>query len=200
MKVTAKGTWCSGITPAQHAGGPGFNPQCVHVHPGGATTVMDMGLDSSLLRFGVCARPGVSSLGLLAPTVAELKLSQASGWPEATHGGGAKTVASKRPMEVASTVNSWKRWRTHVVCRPRLCLDGRNVRVRCLVSTSVARRRWLLRSSRAPAVRRAPLLLVLAAAACRGPRLSAAGFCCRRRAPAVCPGLLPPVVGPGGLV
>ena len=28
---TAKGTWCSGITPAQHAGGPGFNPQRVHV-------------------------------------------------------------------------------------------------------------------------------------------------------------------------
>jgi hypothetical protein len=26
------GTWCSGITPAQHAGGPGFNPQCVHLH------------------------------------------------------------------------------------------------------------------------------------------------------------------------
>ena len=25
------GTWCSGITPAQHAGGPGFNPQCVHM-------------------------------------------------------------------------------------------------------------------------------------------------------------------------
>ena len=25
-----EGTWCSGITPAQHAGGPGFNPQCVH--------------------------------------------------------------------------------------------------------------------------------------------------------------------------
>ena len=24
------GTWCSGITSAQHAGGPGFNPQCVH--------------------------------------------------------------------------------------------------------------------------------------------------------------------------
>ena len=24
------GTWCSGITPAQHAGGPGFNPQRVH--------------------------------------------------------------------------------------------------------------------------------------------------------------------------
>ena len=27
----AEGTWCSGITPAQHAGGPGFNPQCVHL-------------------------------------------------------------------------------------------------------------------------------------------------------------------------
>ena len=27
----ASGTWCSGITPAQHAGGPGFNPQCVQV-------------------------------------------------------------------------------------------------------------------------------------------------------------------------
>ena len=26
------GTWCSGITPAQHAGGPGFNPQRVHFH------------------------------------------------------------------------------------------------------------------------------------------------------------------------
>ena len=26
-----RGTWCSGITPAQHAGGPGFNPQCVHL-------------------------------------------------------------------------------------------------------------------------------------------------------------------------
>ena len=25
-----QGTWCSGITPAQHAGGPGLNPQCVH--------------------------------------------------------------------------------------------------------------------------------------------------------------------------
>ena len=25
------GTSCSGITPAQHAGGPGFNPQCVHI-------------------------------------------------------------------------------------------------------------------------------------------------------------------------
>ena len=25
------GTWCSGITPAQHAGGPGLNPQCVHL-------------------------------------------------------------------------------------------------------------------------------------------------------------------------
>lgn len=25
------GTWCSGITPTQHAGGPGLNPQRVHV-------------------------------------------------------------------------------------------------------------------------------------------------------------------------
>ena len=24
------GTWCSGITSAPHAEGPGFNPQCVH--------------------------------------------------------------------------------------------------------------------------------------------------------------------------
>ena len=28
-----RGTWCSGITPAQHAGGPGFNPQRVHFFP-----------------------------------------------------------------------------------------------------------------------------------------------------------------------
>ena len=25
------GTWCSGITPAQHAGGPGLNPQRVQL-------------------------------------------------------------------------------------------------------------------------------------------------------------------------
>ena len=25
------GTWCSGITSASHAEGPGFNPQCVHI-------------------------------------------------------------------------------------------------------------------------------------------------------------------------
>ena len=31
--LTTSGTWCSGITPAQHAGGPGFNPQCVHLCP-----------------------------------------------------------------------------------------------------------------------------------------------------------------------
>ena len=27
-----RGTWCSGITPAQHAGGPGLNPQRVHFY------------------------------------------------------------------------------------------------------------------------------------------------------------------------
>jgi hypothetical protein len=32
-RVEHVGTWCSGITPAQHAGGPGFNPQCVHFLP-----------------------------------------------------------------------------------------------------------------------------------------------------------------------
>ena len=26
-----QGTWCSGITSAPHAEGPGFNPQCVHI-------------------------------------------------------------------------------------------------------------------------------------------------------------------------
>ena len=26
-----KGSWCSGITPCQHAGGPGFKPQRVHI-------------------------------------------------------------------------------------------------------------------------------------------------------------------------
>jgi hypothetical protein len=30
-RAFAQGTWCSGITPAQHAGGPGFNPQRVHI-------------------------------------------------------------------------------------------------------------------------------------------------------------------------
>ena len=31
------GTWCSGITSAPHAEGPGFNPQCVHLHWPGET-------------------------------------------------------------------------------------------------------------------------------------------------------------------
>ena len=34
VRISAKarqaGTWCSGITSAPHAEGPGFNPQCVH--------------------------------------------------------------------------------------------------------------------------------------------------------------------------
>ena len=28
--IIQQGSWCSGITPAQHAGGPGLNPQTVH--------------------------------------------------------------------------------------------------------------------------------------------------------------------------
>ena len=31
-KTLSTGTWCSGITPAQHAGGPGFNLQRVHIY------------------------------------------------------------------------------------------------------------------------------------------------------------------------
>ena len=29
-EIVLTGTWCSGITSALHAEGPGFNPQCVH--------------------------------------------------------------------------------------------------------------------------------------------------------------------------
>ena len=36
----SKGTWCSGITPAQHAGGPGLNPQCVHLLEKSRTTLL----------------------------------------------------------------------------------------------------------------------------------------------------------------
>ena len=32
FQILGKGTWCSGITSASHAEGPGFKPQCVHVH------------------------------------------------------------------------------------------------------------------------------------------------------------------------
>ena len=31
--IAAKGTWCSGITSASHAEGPGFKSQCVHFTP-----------------------------------------------------------------------------------------------------------------------------------------------------------------------
>ena len=30
LSIPVKGTWCSGITSASHAEGPGLNPQCVH--------------------------------------------------------------------------------------------------------------------------------------------------------------------------
>jgi hypothetical protein len=48
------GTWCSGITSALHAEGPGFNPQCVH-----RFFALSGGYDA--LRCGcarVCTRPG----------------------------------------------------------------------------------------------------------------------------------------------
>ena len=51
----AKGTWCSGITPAQHAGGPGFNPQRVHVLPS----------DVHLARTFTCAGPSMYFLNLI---------------------------------------------------------------------------------------------------------------------------------------
>ena len=67
---------------------------------------------------------------------------------------------------------------------------------------SPAKVRGQEKSSLAFTVRHAPLLLVLrffrlawGALACRGLRLSAAGLGCQRRAPAVCRGLLSPVVG-----
>ena len=34
-----KGTWCSGITSALHAEGPGLNPQCVHVQEKGRSGI-----------------------------------------------------------------------------------------------------------------------------------------------------------------
>ena len=30
LRSSSLGTWCSGITSASHAEGPGLNPQCVH--------------------------------------------------------------------------------------------------------------------------------------------------------------------------
>ena len=41
------GTWCSGITPAQHAGGPGFNPQCVHLQMTWRVSVANCGGSTS---------------------------------------------------------------------------------------------------------------------------------------------------------
>jgi hypothetical protein len=68
------GTWCSGITSALHAEGPGFNPQCVHLRQRGlgrravqlhlslpnATTVWPSGLRRWLkapVRKGVGSNP-----------------------------------------------------------------------------------------------------------------------------------------------
>ena len=33
-RIFPGGTWCSGTTPAQHAGGPGLNPLCAHMFAG----------------------------------------------------------------------------------------------------------------------------------------------------------------------
>ena len=51
------GTWCSGITPAQHAGGPGFNPQCVQFAAKLALTV------PALLRFATWRGEGLGEGG-----------------------------------------------------------------------------------------------------------------------------------------
>ena len=32
VALKSQGTWCSGITSASHAEGPGFKSQCVHAH------------------------------------------------------------------------------------------------------------------------------------------------------------------------
>ena len=42
------GTWCSGITSASHAEGPGFNPQCVH------DQIAKQRLPNDHLVFGIC--------------------------------------------------------------------------------------------------------------------------------------------------
>ena len=57
------GTWCSGITPASHVGGPGFNPQCVQLHSPsclqlqdahvGATFVFRINCVASCLRISI---------------------------------------------------------------------------------------------------------------------------------------------------
>ena len=38
--LDSKGSWCSGITPAQHAGGPGFNPRTVHISSSQLLSIM----------------------------------------------------------------------------------------------------------------------------------------------------------------
>ena len=42
-----RGTWCSGITSAPHAEGPGLNPQCVHVQKRQLRTMAHARLDGS---------------------------------------------------------------------------------------------------------------------------------------------------------
>ena len=56
MAMLSKGTWCSGITPAQHAGGPGFKPQCVHCR-----LMSRMYLDATLGGEDVCAQRSVEA-------------------------------------------------------------------------------------------------------------------------------------------
>ena len=56
-----KGTWCSGITPAQHAGGPGFNPQRVHLG-----SLRRRGQEREI-KWSQAARPAIMAPRHLAP-------------------------------------------------------------------------------------------------------------------------------------
>ena len=60
VNTTFKGTWCSGITPAQHAGGPGFNPQRVHVLEA-VTSKTCAGLKPRMWQQGGSARQDASA-------------------------------------------------------------------------------------------------------------------------------------------
>ena len=99
--IAAKGTWCSGITSASHAEGPGFKSQCVHFTPSAPPLGEEM-LDPGRTR--TCnlwfRRPTPYPLGHRAPGIVDAELRAGPGPagvapPRATRGVARLEIAAR---------------------------------------------------------------------------------------------------------
>ena len=98
------GTWCSGITSASHAEGPGFNPQCVHFSTSGEDSAVPAGSED---RLWMTTKRGAATVKTVCPSglrgwtqvplakAAWVQIPQLSLWPATTRGKENKGMAGR---------------------------------------------------------------------------------------------------------